>query len=132
MPSRCCVEQRDRRRLVAGQLAVGVVADERAVGDRAVEPRLGRAQALVDVDGDLLDALVQGGERLLQPRGVGDEVGLAVLAEHRLLRRPQLAHAEGEHERQQQRDQRDGARRQGGDARRIGQVVHEPEGYESA
>ena len=41
---------------MAGELAVGVVAHERAVGDRAVEPLLGRAHARVEPLGDLLDA----------------------------------------------------------------------------
>ena len=46
------------------------------------------------------------------------------------LRRAQPAHADGEHEREQERDQRHGTRRQRGDARRIGQVVHGSSGYE--
>ena len=73
-PLRSRVEQRERGRLVAGQLAVGVVADERAVGDRAVEPLLGLAHPLLEPPGDLLDAVVQLPERLLQPRRVVDEV----------------------------------------------------------
>src|ERR1700761_1525019 len=36
------IEQRDRGGLAARHLAVGVVADQRAVGHRAVDPVLGR------------------------------------------------------------------------------------------
>ena len=55
----------------------------------------------------------------------------AVLAEHRALRRAQPPYTHGEHEGEQEGDQRHGTRRHGGDARRIGQVVHEAEGYEA-
>ena len=41
-PGAVGVEQRDRQRLVARHLVVGVVADQRAVGDRAVEARSAR------------------------------------------------------------------------------------------
>ena len=69
------VEQRDRRRLVAGHLAVGVVADERAVGDRAVEarprprPSARRAARRPPRRGSCSAA-----NACCSPRGVGDEV----------------------------------------------------------
>src|SRR4051794_11572154 len=43
------VEQRHRARLVAGQLVVGVVADERAVGDAAVDAALDLAHPPLEV-----------------------------------------------------------------------------------
>ena len=58
-PLRSASSSASERRLVAGQLAVGVVADERAVGDRAVEAVLGGAHALVEPLRHLLDAVVQ-------------------------------------------------------------------------
>ncbi len=39
------VEQRDRHRLLSGELVVGVVANQRAVGDRAVQCRLRAGQS---------------------------------------------------------------------------------------
>ena len=74
---------------MAGHLVVGVVADERAVGDRAVQTVLGGGHPRVQMRGELLDAAVQRLERALQVDGVRDQVGLPVLAEHDLLRAPQ-------------------------------------------
>ena len=70
------VEQRDRRRLAAGQLVVGVEAHERAVGDRAVEPRLDLGEPLVDRAVHDVDVVAQVAEGLVELGGVGDEVAL--------------------------------------------------------
>jgi len=53
------VEQSDRRRLTSGHLAIGVVADQRSVRDRAVEAVLGNAHALIEPSRDVLEVLVQ-------------------------------------------------------------------------
>ena len=78
------VEQRDRGRLAAGHLVVGVVADQAAVRDRAVEAALGDADARVEPLGDLGDVAVQRAEARVERRRVADEVD-ALLAEHDAL-----------------------------------------------
>ncbi len=62
----------------------------------------------------------------------GDEVVAAARAEHGALVGAQAAQPEGEHERQHERDQRDAAGGQRGDARGLGQVVHGRGVYERA
>ena len=121
------VEQGERRGLVAGHLAVGVVADERAVGDRAVEPLLGGRHPRVEPLGDLLDAPVQRLERGLQVAGVGDEVVTAAAAEHDGLGAAQAPQLDREHDREDERDQRHGAGGQRDEPDRIRQVVHDAE-----
>ena len=70
---------------MAGHLAVGVVADERAIGDRAVEALLGGRHPRVEPLGDLLDPPVQRLEGRLQAAGVGHEIVAAAAAEHHRL-----------------------------------------------
>src|SRR3954469_21627083 len=59
------VEQRQRARLVARQLVVGVVAHERAVGHAAVESALGRLHPALEMLDRLLDPVAHVGEALL-------------------------------------------------------------------
>ena len=83
-PGAAVVEQRDRRRLAARHLVVGVVADDRPVGDRAVEAPLGALEPALEARHDVDDVVVQRGELALDVGGMGDEVALAV-AEHDAL-----------------------------------------------
>ena len=68
------VEQRDRRRLAAGHLVVGVVAHEAVVGDRALEALLDRAQPALQPGREVLDVGVQRAEVAVQPGGVRGQV----------------------------------------------------------
>ena len=120
------VEQRQRAGLPSRQLAVGVVADERAVGDRPVEPRLGSGHPVLEVGRDLLDALVQHVEGLLERAGVRDEVLAAGRPEHHGLGRAQAPDSRAEDGERDQRDQRERGRGERGDAGGIREVVHGP------
>ena len=88
------VEQRDRHRLLAGELVVGVVAHQRAVRDRSPQRQLGPGEPPVQARGDILDVLVQPLERLLHRGGVGHQVALTLLAEDQPLGAAQAAHPE--------------------------------------
>ena len=98
------------RRLVARQLAVGVVADERAVGDRAVEALLGRGHPRVELRRrPPRRAPWSASNAGLQRARVRDEVVAARRAEHDALGRAQPPQLDGEHDREDQRDERDAA-----------------------
>src|SRR5829696_2099891 len=124
------VEQRERGRLVARELAVGVVAHQGAVGDRAVESLLGRAHAPVEPVGHRFDALVQGPEGLLERARVRDEVVAAAAAEHDALVRAQPAQTEREHHGEHERDHRDTGGAQRDQPSGFGQLVHAGAVYE--
>ena len=84
---------------------------------------LGRRHPLLEARGGLLDPVAQLHERLLDLRGVGDEVGLA-LAQHGALGGAQPAQLHRQHDRPQQRDGADAGGRERDDALGGGQVVH--------
>ena len=90
-PVRAGVEQRERRRLVAARVLVGVVADDRAVRDgpvdAAVDPR--------EPGGDLVDGPVQVVDPALQRDGELDEVLAAAAEQHplRVAHAPHLDHS---------------------------------------
>ncbi len=75
------VEQSDRKRLVAGHLVVGVVADERPVCHRPIEAPLGSGEPLVKAPTDILDIVAQRLKALVDRRRVRDEIGVATLTE---------------------------------------------------
>ena len=85
IPELLVVQQRDRHRLVAGELVVGVVAHERAVRDPPAQRRLDARQPPVEARGGLLDVVAQRLEGLLHRRGVRHQVALAALAQHHAL-----------------------------------------------
>jgi hypothetical protein len=118
------VEQRNRCRLVAGHLVVGVIAHERAVGDRAVEAVLGGGHARVQALGDLLDARVQRFEGRLQRARVRDQVGLPVRAEHGLLGAAYPSHAQAQDQQPDQRDQRRARRGKRDNSGRVIEIRH--------
>jgi hypothetical protein len=121
------VEQGERRRLVPGHLAVRVVAHQRAIGDRAVEPVLRGPEPALEPRGDLLDPVAQ---RLEGPRELGRvarQVALAVRPEDRALGRAQPSHLDQRRDAQPEGDDRDGAGGEGDDAGGRRQVVHAAE-----
>ena len=75
------VEQRERGRLVAAGVLVGVVADDRGVRDRVVDPPVDAREA----GRDLVDGAVQVVDPALERDGELDEV-LAAAADERPLR----------------------------------------------
>ena len=80
----------------------------------AMQPSIRSAadgQALVDLRERALDPLAQVGEAVADALDVGDEVLVAVRAEHGALGRTQPAQPDREHDREEQRDQRHGRRR---------------------
>ena len=81
------VEQRDRNRLLPGELVVGVVAHQCLMGDRFCERDLDVVETVVQVLGNIGDVLLQRLKRLLQRSAVGDHILLCTVAEHQLLRR---------------------------------------------
>jgi hypothetical protein len=122
------VEQRDRRRLPARHLVVGVVAHEAMMRDGALQAPLDRAEAFLQAGRQVLDIRVQGAEVPVDLRCVGHEVPGVAVAENRALVRPQAGDPAGEHRHAEQRDQRHAAGREGGDPRGGRQLVHESEG----
>ena len=78
--------------------------------------------ALLDAGGGVLDPVAQLDEALLEPGGVLDQVELPGLAEHGLLGGAQPAHAEREHDREDQRDAGDAGGGEGDDP--FGRVEH--------
>jgi hypothetical protein len=117
------VEERDRAGLGAGHLAVGVVADERSVGDAVVDALVGALRALLQPGERLLDVFAQRHERRVELGGVGHKIARLV-AKDRPLRPPQRPKLEGEHDREDERNQRDAGGGEGDDALGRGQVVH--------
>ena len=68
------VEQRDRHRLAAGELVVGVVADERSVGDRARHRRFEGPDPRLELRRDVPRVLAQVVETGLQLGAMRDKV----------------------------------------------------------
>ena len=120
-PRAGAVEQRDRHRLVPGELVVGVVAHQRAMGDRAAQTRLHASQPLLQALRHLPDVLPQILEAPLYRRRVGHHVALP-LAQHDLLRAAQPAQAERQRHASQQRDHGDRGSRDSDDSLGVGQV----------
>ena len=118
------VEQRHGRRLVARQLAVGVVADQRAVGQRAVEAVLGGPHARLELRGGLLDAGLQRLERVMERRGVPDQVLRPVRAQDHPLIGPQPPDAQGQHQHADEGDDRHARGGQGDDPGAVGEAIH--------
>ena len=86
------VEQRERGRLVAAGVLVGVVADDRRVRDRAVDPAVDAREPA----GDLVDRAVEVVDPALQRDGELDEI-LAAAADQHALRVAQPADADPGH-----------------------------------
>jgi hypothetical protein len=89
-----------------------------------VEALLGPVQAGVEARRHVTHVVVEGLEVVLEARGVGDEIGLSVLAEHRALvgaRPPQPDRRRDGH---RQREQRDGTGAECDQSRGGGQVGH--------
>ena len=80
MPLRVAVEQRDRRRLVAARVLVGVVADERRPGHGAVDATVDPGQLAGDPVHDPVEVV----DPALQRDGEVDEVGGAAAEEDAL------------------------------------------------
>ncbi len=115
------VEQRDRDRLLPGELVVGVVANERAMRDRAAHRRFDRGQPAVEPQRDVVDVEAERFEGVVQAGGVCDEVLLAALAEHEHLRAPQAPLADEQPGAAQQRDHGNERCCEGDDSLRVGQ-----------
>ena len=99
------VQQRYRRRLPAGHLPVGVVADQCPIGDGAVEPLLGRRDPSVELLGRVLYVVVERLELLLQGGRVANEVAVPV-PKHGPLVRPQPTQLERQDQAGKDRDDR--------------------------
>ena len=97
------VEQRERGALLAAGVAEGVVADDRAIGERVVEVTL----LVVELVGEDLDGLAQVAHLRVQVLGVRDDVALLVVPEHDRLGAPQPADARHEHDDQDEQDERE-------------------------
>ncbi len=108
-------------------LAVGVVADERAVRDRVVEPPLRGGHSRLEPRGHVLDVVVQRAELALQAGGVGDEVVRAALAEHDALIGPHAAEPQREDETAEQGDEGGPGGGESDDAGGAVEVVHGPQ-----
>ncbi len=106
------VEQRDGARLAARQLAVGVVADERPVGHAAVDASLRGGYPFVEA-GSATPPPSRAGRRTPSRAAPRARPGrAAVPAEHRRLSRPDSPQLEREHAGEDQRQEREGARRE--------------------
>ena len=81
------VEQRHRGALLAAGVAEGVVAHDRAVGERLVEV----PAVLVELAGEALDRLAQVAHPRVERLHVVDDVALVVAAEDHGLGAPQAA-----------------------------------------
>src|SRR4051812_3980090 len=121
-PGAVRVEHRDGAGLSAGHLPVGVVADKRVVGDRAVDPLVGGLRALLEARESLLDVLAEGDEGLIELGRMGNEIAPAV-TEHGRLRAPKRAQLERQHDRKDERDERDAAGGESDDPLRGRQIV---------
>ena len=115
----------------AGHLVVGVVAQQAAVGDRAVEALLGGRQAPVEAQRGLLDVGPQRRDRLAELRRVGDEVARLGVAEQDPLCQADPAQLHEQHGGQGQRHDAEHGAHQRHDPARRGQVVHAGNGNHS-
>ena len=112
------VQERERRRRLAGLVVVGVVAKDRRLRDAVVDPAVDARERA----GDLVDRAVEVVDPRLQRDGEVDEIRLAA-AEQDELRRDGRGGASATRRRRSRASERD-ERRAGGDPRRgrAGQV----------
>lgn len=125
------VEQRQRHRLVTVKVPVGVVAHERPVGDRSVEPRFRRLHAFLEPLRHLLYAIVQHAERLLECRRVRHEVRLTITEDAALLR-PQALETQSEYDPEAEGEEPQGTGRECDHADGIAEGVHGASGSQGA
>jgi hypothetical protein len=114
------VEQRDGARLLAAHLPVGVVADHRVVGDRAVQAARGHGRRGVE----LSDASAKRLDAALEVTHVGEHVTRPGLPEHRALIAAHPAQPGHRVDRERQREERDPACDQRRRSRRGAEVGH--------
>lgn len=110
------VEQCDRRRLLPGHLAVGVIPNQRAVGHGLVQSVLGGLEPVVELPSRVADVIVQRLELALERSGMVHQIKRTV-TEHGALVGSYASQA----------DRQDDATEQGNDRHHYGGQGHHPD-----